>query len=163
TGGWIAMLQHHFFTAWIPAAGDTGTFSLATTRGAGGQQQALVRELGPGVQVAPGASAQVEARLWVGPKLVDQIEAQQVPGLERGVGGRGPAVPARERWRRGLGDQRPGRADQAADVSAAGGAAQVGGGDAQVPAAHRTAQGTLRGRQAEVPDGGDGAVQEGED
>ena len=85
TGGWIAMLQHHFFTAWIPAAGDTGTFSLATTRGAGGQQQALVRELGPGVQVAPGASAQVEARLWVGPKLVDQIEAQQVPGLERAV------------------------------------------------------------------------------
>src|SRR3546814_3208767 len=39
----------------------------------------------------------------------------------------------------------------------------VGREDAQVPAAHRTAQGTLRGRQAEVPDGDDGAVQEGED
>jgi YidC/Oxa1 family membrane protein insertase len=31
TGGWIAFLQHHFFGAWIPAAGDTGTFSLSTT------------------------------------------------------------------------------------------------------------------------------------
>ena len=85
TGGWIAMLQHHFFTAWIPGADDTSTFSLATLRGAGGHQRALVREVGPGVQVAPGASAQVEARLWVGPKLVDQIASQQVPGLERAV------------------------------------------------------------------------------
>lgn len=85
TGGWIAMLQHHFFTAWIPGAGDAGTFSLATTRGAGGNLQSLVRELGPGVQVAPGTSAQVDARLWVGPKLVGQIESQQVPGLERAV------------------------------------------------------------------------------
>jgi YidC/Oxa1 family membrane protein insertase len=85
TGGWIAMLQHHFFTAWIPGAGDAGTFSLATTRGAGGKQQSLIRELGPGVQVAPGTSTQVDARLWVGPKLVGQIESQQVPGLERAV------------------------------------------------------------------------------
>ena len=85
TGGWIAMLQHHFFAAWIPGAGDASTFSLASPRGAGGQQQALVRELGPGVEVAPGATASTSARLWVGPKLVKQIEAQHVPGLERAV------------------------------------------------------------------------------
>jgi YidC/Oxa1 family membrane protein insertase len=85
TGGWIAMLQHHFFTAWIPDAGDAGTFSLATSRGAGGHELAVVRELGPGVQVAPGTSASVDARLWVGPKLVGQIESQHVPGLERAV------------------------------------------------------------------------------
>ena len=85
TGGWIAMLQHHFFAAWIPGAEDASTFSLASPRGAGGQQQALVRELGPGVEVAPGATASTSARLWVGPKLVKQIEAQHVPGLERAV------------------------------------------------------------------------------
>src|SRR5690606_20936082 len=31
SGGWIAFLQHHFFGAWIPANGDEGTFSLATS------------------------------------------------------------------------------------------------------------------------------------
>jgi len=81
TGGWIAMLQHHFFTAWIPAAHDTATFSTAVPQAG----QALVREVGPGVTVAPGATATTQARLWVGPKLVKQIEAQHVPGLERAV------------------------------------------------------------------------------
>ena len=85
TGGWIAMLQHHFFAAWIPGDKDASTFSLASPSGPGGQQQALVRELGPGVAVAPGASASTSARLWVGPKLVKQIEAQHVVGLERAV------------------------------------------------------------------------------
>ncbi len=82
TGGWIAMLQHHFFTAWIPGANDRSTFSLASPQGG---TQALVRELGPGVSVPPGASAETRARLWVGPKLVKAIAAQDVRGLERAV------------------------------------------------------------------------------
>jgi YidC/Oxa1 family membrane protein insertase len=82
TGGWIAMLQHHFFTAWIPGPTDQSTFATAIPQGS---NQMLIRELGPGVAVAPGASASTSARLWVGPKLVKQIEAQQVPGLERAV------------------------------------------------------------------------------
>ncbi|WP_242003114.1 membrane protein insertase YidC, partial [Vulcaniibacterium tengchongense] len=84
TGGWIAMLQHHFFAAWIPGANDHSTFSLATPQGAGGTQY-LIRELGPGVTVAPGATASTQARLWVGPKLVKAIEAENVPGLDRAV------------------------------------------------------------------------------
>ncbi|MBF6023253.1 membrane protein insertase YidC [Lysobacter niastensis] len=84
TGGWIGMLQHHFFAAWIPGSNDASTFSLATPPGPGGTQY-LIRELGPGVNVAPGAKAATEARLWVGPKLVKAIEAQNVPGLDRAV------------------------------------------------------------------------------
>lgn len=84
TGGWIGMLQHHFFAAWIPGANDTGTFSLATVQGPGGTNY-VIREVGPGVNVAPGATATTEARLWVGPKLVKAIEAQNVPGLDRAV------------------------------------------------------------------------------
>ena len=84
TGGWIAFLQHHFFAAWIPGAGDSSTFSLATPAGPAGTQY-LIREVGPGVNVAPGATASTQARLWVGPKLVSQIQAAQVPGLERAV------------------------------------------------------------------------------
>ena len=49
--GWIAMLQHHFFSAWIPEGTQPSTISLdAPASGA------LVRELGQTVQVAPGAT-----------------------------------------------------------------------------------------------------------
>ncbi|HET6434179.1 MAG TPA: membrane protein insertase YidC, partial [Xanthomonadaceae bacterium] len=75
-GGWIAMLQHHFFAAWIPAADDATTFSTDVLPG-GGAQRMLIREMGPGVNVAPGQQAQTSARLWVGPKLVSKIDAQR--------------------------------------------------------------------------------------
>ncbi len=84
TGGWIGMLQHHFFAAWIPGKNDASTFSLATPQGAAGSQY-LIREVGPGVNVTPGGTASTQARLWLGPKLVKRIEAQHVPGLERAV------------------------------------------------------------------------------
>ncbi|MGN6513271.1 MAG: membrane protein insertase YidC, partial [Lysobacteraceae bacterium] len=85
TGGWIAMLQHHFFAAWIPGAHDASNFSTAWLPAGAGNHQAAIREVGPAVNVAPGARATTSARLWVGPKLVDKIEAQHVPGLERAV------------------------------------------------------------------------------
>jgi len=84
TGGWVAMLQHHFFAAWIPGADDTSTFSLATPA-EGGATHYVIRSVGPGVALAPGQQASLDARLWVGPKLVKQIEAQGVPGLDRAV------------------------------------------------------------------------------
>jgi YidC/Oxa1 family membrane protein insertase len=83
-GGWIAMLEHHFFSAWIPAAGDDTTLSLDVDRSAGTPRN-LIREVGPGVVVGPGEQASTQARLWVGPKLVGQIKAQGVPGLDRAV------------------------------------------------------------------------------
>ncbi|MFP7723321.1 membrane protein insertase YidC [Lysobacter sp. A3-1-A15] len=80
TGGWIAMLQHHFFAGWIPQSDQASLFVLE--HGAG---QFEIESRGPAFNVAPGATAATEARLWVGPKLVKQIEAQGVPGLERAV------------------------------------------------------------------------------
>jgi YidC/Oxa1 family membrane protein insertase len=83
-GGWIAMLEHHFFSAWIPAADDDTTLSLDVDSSAGIPRN-LIREVGPGISVAPGAQASTGARLWVGPKLVGQIKVQAVPGLDRAV------------------------------------------------------------------------------
>ncbi|MGI8561564.1 MAG: membrane protein insertase YidC, partial [Luteimonas sp.] len=83
-GGWIAMLEHHFFSAWIPAAADDTTLSLDVDASTGTPRN-LIREVGPGVEVAPGTQASTRARLWVGPKLVGQIKAQGVPGLDRAV------------------------------------------------------------------------------
>lgn len=80
--GWIALLQHHFFSAWIPDASDKIVISLAAPNNGA---QALVRETGPAVSVAPGQQASTSARLYIGPKLIAQMKAQHVPGLERAV------------------------------------------------------------------------------
>ena len=80
TGGWISMLQHHFFAAWIPQKDQPALFSLSMP---GGRHAISAR--GPGFTVAPGTQATTTARLWVGPKLVNKIAAQGVPGLHRAV------------------------------------------------------------------------------
>lgn len=80
TGSWIALLQHHFFSAWIPD--PKAQVNLQTDELSG---RALIREVGPGVNVGPGQKATTEARLYVGPKLIEQMKAQGVPGLHRAV------------------------------------------------------------------------------
>ena len=65
--GWVAMLQHYFFAAWIPTPGETNAFSSAEIPHAGGTRY-LVRAMSPPVSVDPGAEATLSARLYVGPK-----------------------------------------------------------------------------------------------
>lgn len=79
-GGWLAMLQHHFFTAWIPQKDQSALYTL--------EQQGVLSAIaatGPQFTLAPGQKAQTRARLWVGPKLVDKIAAENVKGLDRAV------------------------------------------------------------------------------
>lgn len=80
TGGWVALLQHHFFTAWIPQKDQAARFGLTTSGRVHG-----IHAMGPAFSLAPGEKAVSDARLWVGPKLVSQLAAQDVPGLERAV------------------------------------------------------------------------------
>src|SRR5262245_66569417 len=74
------MLQHHFFGSWIPQSDQAALFSLSQANG-----RYTIASKGPSCSVAPGAKVTTEARLWVGPKLVKAIEAQNVPGLDRAV------------------------------------------------------------------------------
>jgi YidC/Oxa1 family membrane protein insertase len=80
TGGWIALLQHHFFTAWIPQKDQAARFGLTNAGKVDG-----IHAMGPSFSLAPGEKAVTDARLWVGPKLVSQLAAQDVKGLERAV------------------------------------------------------------------------------
>ncbi|MGJ4803302.1 membrane protein insertase YidC [Luteimonas sp. SDU82] len=85
---WIAFVQHHFFGAWLPGEGVGGGRTAITldTDTSTGAPRYLIREMASTpVVVAPGQQAIDSARLWVGPKLVGQIKAQQVPGLDRVV------------------------------------------------------------------------------
>lgn len=78
TGGWIAMLQHHFLVAWVPSKAEPQRFSLATLADG---QRFLVRAVGAPFEVAPGTRATREAVMWIGPKLQDQLE-DVAPGLK---------------------------------------------------------------------------------
>ncbi len=76
--GWIAMLEHYFFAAWIPEAEEAQTFSTATEDGS----RHRIRTLGPPLNLDAGGSLENSARLYVGPKLQDQLE-DIAPGLKR--------------------------------------------------------------------------------
>ncbi len=78
--GWVAMLQHYFFAAWIPPAGESQTFATSVVNPADGQPSYLIRTVGPTLKVAPGASATSTARLYVGPKLQGTLDTV-APGL----------------------------------------------------------------------------------
>lgn len=80
TGGWLAMLQHHFFTAWIPQPDQVAHYVLSQNAG-----RDQIQARGPAFNVGPGQQVSSEARLWVGPKLVNQIAKEDVKGLDRVV------------------------------------------------------------------------------
>ncbi|GAB3387644.1 membrane protein insertase YidC [Lysobacter fragariae] len=80
TGGWIGMLQHHFFGSWIPQKDQAALFTLGVDHGT-----YTILASGPAFNLPAGGSADTSARLWIGPKLVNQIQAQHVKGLDRAV------------------------------------------------------------------------------
>lgn len=64
TGGWIAMLQHYFVSAWIPSADHTYRFRTRQTRSGFN----IVGYTGPAQTVEAGSSVSVESLLYAGPK-----------------------------------------------------------------------------------------------
>jgi YidC/Oxa1 family membrane protein insertase len=81
TGGWVEMLQHYFFVAWIPKADEASTFSTSVTNPETATPIYLIRSVGPSMTVAPGQNATSSARLYVGPKLQGTLDSI-APGLE---------------------------------------------------------------------------------
>jgi YidC/Oxa1 family membrane protein insertase len=79
-GAWIGMLQHHFVSAWVPAAADKQLLQTEQSQLAG-QPLYQVRSIDTR-GVAPGASASYDSKLWVGPKLQAEL-AMVHPELPR--------------------------------------------------------------------------------
>ncbi|WAT00615.1 membrane protein insertase YidC [Rouxiella chamberiensis] len=69
-GGWVAMLQQYFATAWIPSAKDSNTFYTNNNNGI-----ASIGFKGAPFVVQPGAQQQVGSILWVGPEIQDKMAA----------------------------------------------------------------------------------------
>jgi len=68
-GGWIAGLQHHFVSAVVPPDGQQYHLSLK----AEGKEYVLTAA-GPTSSVAPGQKITLTQRLFVGPKLQEQLD-----------------------------------------------------------------------------------------
>jgi len=79
-GGWLSMIQHYFFAAWIPPAEEEVTYSTQAIA-SGGWPRYIVRNVSPVRQVNPGASTEFESSLYLGPKLQDRLP-ELATGLE---------------------------------------------------------------------------------
>jgi YidC/Oxa1 family membrane protein insertase len=64
TGGWVAMLQHYFVSAWIPDSDNTYRFRTRQTRSGDN----IIGYTGPAMTIAPGETISISNQLYVGPK-----------------------------------------------------------------------------------------------
>lgn len=80
TGGWVGMLQHYFFAAWIPPAGETDQVTSKEIESK--PKRYLVRSQSPSLSIEPGKTDTFSARLYVGPKLQSTLD-DIAPGLSK--------------------------------------------------------------------------------
>lgn len=69
-GGWVAMIQHYFVSAWIPNPDLTHNFHL---RQLGNQDMFLMGFTSPTTQVAPGEQGVISAGFYSGPKYTHRL------------------------------------------------------------------------------------------
>src|SRR6218665_1947710 len=78
TGGWAALVQHYFVTAWVPDAKSSNTYTTRVNKDSG---ENFIGYTGPEITVAPGETKTVDASLYAGPKIQKKLEAVS-EGLE---------------------------------------------------------------------------------
>jgi len=80
TGGWIAMIQHYFLSAWIPGQDEKNlVYTIANTRRTPATYTIGLRS--QNLLIADGDSGEFFSQLFVGPKIVNRLE-EISPGLE---------------------------------------------------------------------------------
>lgn len=81
TGGWLAMLQHYFISAWIPNADEQGNYFSKAYQKNGVVSSYTIGQSSPIKTIAAGNSDSFTSRFYIGPKLQDELEAIS-PGLD---------------------------------------------------------------------------------
>ncbi len=77
-GGWIAMVQHYFISAWIATPGDTNTF---TARKLKNEDVYLLGYVGPTKTIAAKSNGEITSQFYAGPKDTRRLE-QIAPYLD---------------------------------------------------------------------------------
>lgn len=78
-GGWVAVLQHYFVTAWVP---DASYSAVLSSRVSGNDN--FIGFTAPLMTVVPGTEQNVSATLYVGPKVQENLKPL-ASGLEQTV------------------------------------------------------------------------------
>lgn len=77
-GGWVAMVQHYFLSAWVPPAEDLNSFQLFKLNNA---DMYFLQFTGEPFTVAPGATGEKSVGFYAGPKDIRTLE-QIAPYLD---------------------------------------------------------------------------------
>ena len=75
-GGWVAMQQHYFLSAWIP---DEKSKNILYTRASNGDY--TIGTVSQSIGLAPGKSANIGSNLYLGPETTSVLK-EIAPGLE---------------------------------------------------------------------------------
>jgi len=70
-GGWVAMVQHYFISAWIPDAKLQNTYKLFKL---GDKDLYLLQFITPAIDVAPNSQGSITASFYAGPKDTERLE-----------------------------------------------------------------------------------------
>lgn len=76
-GGWVAMIEHYFVSAWVPGQSETNTLYSRLLS----NQYAAIGYKGQTIDIAPGATSTLETTLYVGPKDQETL-ANLAKGLD---------------------------------------------------------------------------------
>lgn len=77
-GGWVAMVQHYFMSAWIPNQDATNYYNLRKSRNDNIYRLSYTSE---NVQIAPQSSGTIKTSFYAGPKYVKKL-AEIAPHLD---------------------------------------------------------------------------------
>ena len=80
SGGWLAMIQHYFMSAWIPDQDTTHTYETRKVR-----DDYIIGFKSPFFSVEPGESGEYTARFYAGPKVLKRLENIDVQGIDLAV------------------------------------------------------------------------------
>ena len=69
-GGWVAMLEHYFVSAWVPSASENNQLYTSYTN----NQEAVIGFKAPAVNIDAGQQATTSAIFYVGPKDQEVLE-----------------------------------------------------------------------------------------
>ncbi len=85
SGGWMALLQHHFFVSWIPEKTESNEYTTTVLPASASSAVAyLTRQTAAPQTVAAGAASIFPSTLYIGPKLQNTLNAL-APGLAKVV------------------------------------------------------------------------------
>ncbi len=81
SGGWAAVLQHYFVSAWIPKQEERNLLYSKVVSGGSGQQEYIIGLRSTPITIAPGENGVFNTQLYVGPKHQNQLSEIAI-GLE---------------------------------------------------------------------------------